>query len=136
MFYLSLTHRESIYFPRAFSWVTNITVLLGPDRVLKCSSFFLSFFGSTSSLTLIDKLQSSHVLFNGGLDCRCRPSFFSLKKETPSHGSTFTCAPLLSGLKLWQNFYRADCSNEQTVGDRKTDQRVCDTFNYLLGTSD
>ena len=45
-------------------------------------------------------------------------------------------APLFSGLRLWQNFYRADCSDKETVGHSETDQRVCDTFNYLLGTSD
>ena len=28
-------------------------------------------------------------------------------------------APLFSGLKLWQNFYRADCSDEETVGDSR-----------------
>ena len=74
--------------------------------------FLILFLGLTSGLMLIDKF---HVVSRGGLDCRCRPSLFSLEKETPSRG------PLFSGLKLWQNFYRVDCSDEETVGHSETD---------------
>ena len=41
---------------------------------------------------------------------------------------------MFCGLKLWQNLYRADCYDNETVGDSETDMRCeYDTFNYLLG---
>ena len=77
--------------------------------------FLILFLGLTSGLMLIDKFHVVSRSVNGRLDCRCRPSLFSLEKETPSRG------PLFSGLKLWQNFYRVDCSDEETVGHSETD---------------
>ena len=96
---------------------TFLSLLLGPGLSLKMGSVCLLLFFSWGWLPVLRWLisfMSSHALFNGRLDCCCRPSLFSLEKETPSRGSTFTCAPLFSGLKLWQNFYRVDCSDKET----------------------
>ena len=58
--------------------------------------FFVFCFGRLPVIQLlIDKFQSSDVLFNGRLDCCCRPGLFSLEKETPSRGSTFTVLALV-----------------------------------------
>ena len=75
---LLVVHRHSEHIFALITWPRP----KAGGRVLKWAPSF----GSTSGLTPIDKFLSSHALVNGGLDCHCRPSLFSLEAmEEPSH---------------------------------------------------
>ena len=58
-------------------------------------------------------------LFNGGLDCRHNFVFIRIRNTKPCQSPLHVhCC---QGIKMWQNLYRADYSNRETVGDNQTD---------------